>query len=80
MATANNVSASRQTSASIRLGLSLFGNCCAALRERYERQRIQARLFDLSERELHDIGISRGEIDYAVSNRDIDPRGIRSAG
>jgi uncharacterized protein YjiS (DUF1127 family) len=80
MATAYNVSTSRQTSAPIRLGLSLFGNCCAALCEWYERHRIQARLFDLSERELHDIGISRGEIDYVASNRDIDPRGIRSAG
>ena len=43
-------------------------------------KRIQARLFDLRDRELHDIGISRGEIDYVASNRDVDPRGIRSAG
>ncbi|WP_424579093.1 hypothetical protein [Bradyrhizobium sp. USDA 241] len=27
-----------------------------------------------------DIGITRGEIDYVASNRDTDPRGIRSAG
>jgi len=27
-----------------------------------------------------DIGISRGEIDYVATNRDTDPRGIRSAG
>jgi hypothetical protein len=26
-----------------------------------------------------DIGTTRGEIDYVASNRDIDPRGIRSA-
>jgi uncharacterized protein YjiS (DUF1127 family) len=75
-----NVSASRRTFAPVRLGLSLFGNCCAALLEWRERQRIRARLFDLSDRELHDIGISRGEVDYVASNRDIDPRGIRSAG
>jgi uncharacterized protein YjiS (DUF1127 family) len=31
-------------------------------------------LLDLSDWELHDIGISRGEIDYLASNRDIDPR------
>jgi uncharacterized protein YjiS (DUF1127 family) len=37
-------------------------------------------LCDLSDRELMDIGISRGEIDYVASNPGIDPRGIRSAG
>jgi uncharacterized protein YjiS (DUF1127 family) len=36
-------------------------------------------LCDLSDRELMDIGIARGEIDYVASNRGIDPRGIRSA-
>jgi len=35
-------------------------------------------LCDLSDRELMDIGTTRGEIDYVVSNRGIDPRGIRS--
>jgi uncharacterized protein YjiS (DUF1127 family) len=80
MDTTYNVSASRQTFAPVRLGLSLFGNWCATLLEWRERQRIRARLFDLSDRELHDIGISRGEVDYVASNRDIDPRGIRSAG
>ena len=40
-----------------------------------ERQRTQ-----LSDSELVDTGITRGEIDYVASNRGIDPRGIRSAG
>ena len=35
--------------------------------------------YDLSDSELMDIGITRGEIDYVASNRAIDPRGIRSA-
>jgi uncharacterized protein YjiS (DUF1127 family) len=39
----------------------------------------KADLIDLSDRELMDIGISRGEIDYVVSHRGSDPRGIRSA-
>jgi uncharacterized protein YjiS (DUF1127 family) len=73
---AYKASGSRQTFAPIRLGLSLFGNCRAALLEWHERQEIRARLFDLSDRELHDIGISRGEIDYVASNRDTDPRDI----
>ncbi|WP_346657316.1 DUF1127 domain-containing protein [Bradyrhizobium monzae] len=84
MATTYNVSTPRHTVAPTRPGLSPFGDCCVALcvalGEWYERQRIRAKLFDLSDRELHDIGISRGEIDYVASNRDIDPRGIRSAG
>ncbi|WP_245309892.1 DUF1127 domain-containing protein [Bradyrhizobium jicamae] len=36
-------------------------------------------MFDLTDRELQDIGIARGEIDYVASHRSIDPRGIRSA-
>ena len=35
-------------------------------------------LNDLSDRELTDIGIARGEIDYIAANRSIDPRGVRS--
>ena len=41
--------------------------------------RLRTELYDLSDRELMDIGITRGEIDYFASNRGIDPRGIRSA-
>ena len=37
-----------------------------------------ATLCDLSDRELMDIGTTRGEIDYVASHRGIDPRGIRS--
>jgi uncharacterized protein YjiS (DUF1127 family) len=51
-----------------------------AFQERRKRQRLRATLCDLSDRELMDIGTTRGEIDYVASNRGIDPRGIRSAG
>jgi uncharacterized protein YjiS (DUF1127 family) len=74
MDTPYNVSGSRQTFVPVRLGLSLFGKCRAALIEWRERQRIRAMLSDLSDRELHDIGLSRDQIDYLASNRDIDPR------
>ena len=37
-------------------------------------------LCDLSDRELMDIGTTRGEIDYIASNQGIDPRGNPSAG
>ncbi|CUU16995.1 hypothetical protein CDS [Bradyrhizobium sp.] len=35
-------------------------------------------LSGLSDRELMDIGTTRGEIDYVASSRDIDPRDIVS--
>ncbi|MGY8678219.1 DUF1127 domain-containing protein [Bradyrhizobium sp. UFLA05-153] len=49
-----------------------------AFQERRKRARLQAALSDLGDRELIDIGISRGEIDYVASNPNIDPRGVRS--
>jgi len=49
-----------------------------AFQEWRKRQRLRATLCDLSDRELMDIGTTRGEIDYVASHRGIDPRGIRS--
>ena len=49
-----------------------------AFQEWRKRQRLRATLCDLNDRELMDIGIARGEIDYVASNRSIDPRGIQS--
>jgi len=69
-----------QTAASTRRVSSLFRRYWGAFQERRERQRVRAILLDLSNRELMDIGTTRGEIDYVASNRLIDPRGIRSAG
>ncbi|MBH5387495.1 DUF1127 domain-containing protein [Bradyrhizobium diversitatis] len=50
-----------------------------AFQEWRKRERLRTRLCRLSEKELRDIGITRGEIDYVASNRAIDPRGVRSA-
>jgi uncharacterized protein YjiS (DUF1127 family) len=52
--------------------------CWDAFQERRKRQSLRATLCDLSDRELMDIGTSRGEIDYVASNRGVDPGGIRS--
>ena len=49
-----------------------------AFQEWRKRKRLRATLCDLSDRELMDIGTTRGEIDYVASHRGIDPRGIRS--
>lgn len=50
-----------------------------ALQDRRNRRRLQTTLGNLSDRELIDIGTTRGEIDYVASHRDTDPRGIPSA-
>lgn len=55
--------------------LELYWN---AFQEWRKRKRLLAKLCDLSDRELMDIGITRGEIDYVASHRGSDPRGIRS--
>ena len=57
---------------------SFFKRRWDALQERRERQKLRDALSNLSDRDLMDIGISRGEIDYVASHRGIDPRGIRS--
>jgi uncharacterized protein YjiS (DUF1127 family) len=69
-----------QTAASTWRVSSFFKRYWAAFQERRKRRRLRAALYDLSDSELMDIGTTRGEIDYVSSNRDIDPRGIRSAG
>jgi uncharacterized protein YjiS (DUF1127 family) len=53
-----------RTAASTRNVLSLFKRYWRAFRER--------RLHDLSDRELMDIGVTRGEIDYIAPHRAID--------
>ena len=49
-----------------------------AFQEWRKRERLRTQLCRLTDSELVDIGITRGEIDYVASNRGIDPRGIRS--
>ena len=68
----------RQTTASTRRVFNFFGSCWGALQEWRKRERLRADLCGLNDRELIDIGIARGEVDYVASNRSIDPRGARS--
>ncbi|MFG3595902.1 DUF1127 domain-containing protein [Bradyrhizobium sp. RDI18] len=63
-----------RTSASTRYASSLIWKYWDAYQERRARRKMHAALSDLSDRELMDIGTTRGEIDYVVSNRDFDPR------
>jgi uncharacterized protein YjiS (DUF1127 family) len=50
-----------------------------ALQERRKRHRLRVNLCNLSDVELMDNGITRGEVDHVVLNISIDPRGARSA-
>jgi uncharacterized protein YjiS (DUF1127 family) len=80
MSTTYGATGLAQTPASKLSVSSAFKIFWDVFRERRKRQSLRATLCDLSDRELLDIGTTRGEIDYVVSNRGIDPRGIRSAG
>jgi uncharacterized protein YjiS (DUF1127 family) len=68
-----------QTTVSQRRDSSAFKNFWGAFQEWRKWERLRGDLCNLSDRELMDIGITRGEIDYVASNRGIDPRGVRSA-
>ena len=80
MSTTYGATGSGQTVASTRRVSSFFKRYWGAFQEWRKRQRLRATLSDLSDRELMDIGTTRGEIDYVASSRFTDPRGIRSAG
>jgi uncharacterized protein YjiS (DUF1127 family) len=80
MSTSYGATGLGQTAVSIRRVSSFFKGYWDAFQEQRKHQRLQAALCDLSDRELMDIGTTRGEIDYVASNRGIDPRGILSAG
>ena len=55
---------------------SSFEGCWRAFQVWRERERMRAELYSFGDKELRDIGITHGEMDYFVSNRTIDPRGI----
>ena len=67
-----------QTTVSQRRDSSALKNFWGAFQEWRKWERLRRDLCNLSDRELMDIGITK--IDYVASNRDPDPRGIRSAG
>ena len=80
MSTTYGATGLEQTAALTRCVSSFFKRYWSKFQERRKRQRLRATLCGLQDRELQDIGIARGEVDYVASNRFIDPRGIRSAG
>lgn len=69
----------RRSSSLLRRSSNLLEVSLAAFQAWRTRQKLRTVLHGLSDRDLQDIGTTRGEIDYIASNRSIDPRGIRSA-
>ena len=47
---------------------SFFKRCCSMLQGWHKRVRLRTALYGLQDRELKDIGVMRGEIEYLVSN------------
>jgi len=78
MSTTHSTTWLKRTSISTRSVSSFIWKYWDAFQERRERQKLRAAISDLSDRELTDIGNTRGEIDCVASRRGIDPRGIRS--
>jgi len=73
MSTTYDATGVEQTAASTRCVSSFFKRYWGAFQEQRKRKRLRATLCDLSDRELMDIGTTRGELDYVASNRGIDP-------
>jgi uncharacterized protein YjiS (DUF1127 family) len=67
-----------QTTGSTQRVLSLLRRYWGAFQDWRKRDRLRVNLCGLNDRELQDIGITRGEVDYIASNRSSDPRGVRS--
>jgi uncharacterized protein YjiS (DUF1127 family) len=75
MSTTYSVVASKKAIVPVRPGLTVFHKWLAGFHEWRQRNRVRGDLHGLSDRELMDIGIGRGEVDYVASNRSVDPRG-----
>jgi uncharacterized protein YjiS (DUF1127 family) len=58
--------------ASTRRVSSLLKRCWRAFQEQRQRQRLRSSLYDLSDRELIDIGVTRAEIDGIAAHRALD--------
>jgi uncharacterized protein YjiS (DUF1127 family) len=71
----STITVSGQPSLSTRQVLGFIRGCWNALQERRKRAKVRAALYGLNDRDLHDIGISHGDIEYVASHPDIDPRG-----
>ena len=77
MYTALGAAEPKQATRSTQRVSNFLGSCWAAFHQWRKRDRSRTELYGLNDRELMDIGITRGEIDYFASNRGLDPQAIR---
>jgi uncharacterized protein YjiS (DUF1127 family) len=68
-----------RTTTPMRRALSVFEKCLNMLYEWHQRNALRGVMYNLSDRELQDVGMTRGEIEYVTRSRFADPRGARSA-
>jgi len=76
MYTALGAAGLQQATKSTQRASNFLGSCWEVFQQWRNRDRLRTELYGLNDRELMDIGISRGEIDYFASNRNTDPRDI----
>jgi uncharacterized protein YjiS (DUF1127 family) len=67
-----------QTSTPVRRALRFVEKHWSALREWQKRNSLRGAMYRLSDRELQDIGTTRGEIECVAGLRFVGPRGARS--
>ena len=79
MSTALGAAEPKQATRSTQRVSNFLRSCWRTLHQWRKRDKLRTELYGLSDRELMDIGITRGEIDDFASNRGLDPQGIRSA-
>lgn len=72
----STITVSGQPAVSTRQVPGFIRRCWNALQERRTREKVRAALYALKGRDLHDIGIAHGDIEYVASNPDINPRGV----
>jgi uncharacterized protein YjiS (DUF1127 family) len=72
----STITVSGQPSVSTRQVPDFIWRCWNAIQERRARDKVRAAMYGLNCRDLHDIGISHGDIDYIASHSEIDPRGL----
>ena len=78
MNTARSAVGLGQAPASTRDSSSSIRSYWDGFQEWRKYKKLQSDLNNLTDWELRDIGIARGEIDHVAANRSIDPRGFRS--
>jgi len=74
--TMSTITVSGQPSVLTRQVPGFIRGCWNALRERHRREKVRAALYGLNGRDLHDIGIAHGDIEYVTAHAENDPRGI----